>query len=208
MVQQNVWTISECLGEDIGLVQTNHPFTNQFLDLGARAQRLYHSSLIKYGEYVVIDSAFTSRQRMRVLVSELDQSGSLLMMLDLVLSSSMFMSTRESSVLRRRLPIQNPKSEKGSAEPLSSYRDVVDSMNLTWHLDEWSGSCSTLMSGDSVTLGVCIPIVNRLTLSLTLGGKCVCREVDLGFNLVDDYFHCEGGLKWCFINCCVRLVIL
>src|SRR5271167_3898240 len=46
--------------------KTNHPFKNRFLDLGARAQRLHHSSLVQYGEYVVIDSAFTSCMQIRV----------------------------------------------------------------------------------------------------------------------------------------------
>lgn len=62
----NVGTITETYGEDIGLVTTQYSFSNEFLDLNIRAKRLLHSSLIPFGEFVVIDSAYTSRQRMRL----------------------------------------------------------------------------------------------------------------------------------------------
>ena len=62
----NVGTITETYGEDIGLVMTQYPFSNEFLDLNIRAKRLLHSSLIRFGEFAIIDSAYTSRQRMRL----------------------------------------------------------------------------------------------------------------------------------------------
>jgi len=60
-----VGVIREALGEDIGLVETPFPFKNSLLDVNTTTQRLLHSSLLKFGEYLVIDSAFTSRQRVR-----------------------------------------------------------------------------------------------------------------------------------------------
>jgi hypothetical protein len=52
------------VGEDIGMVTIESPFSNDFLDLRCTAQKLYHSSLLTFGLFVVIDSAFTGRQRM------------------------------------------------------------------------------------------------------------------------------------------------
>jgi len=62
-----VGTIRDSLSEDIGLVETQHSFSNTLLDINATAQRLFHSNLLQFGDYVVMDSAFTSRQRMRFL---------------------------------------------------------------------------------------------------------------------------------------------
>ena len=61
----NVGVISEVLGEDIGLVETSVPFSNTLLDVNTTAKRLSRTSLIKFGQFLVIDSAFTSRQRVR-----------------------------------------------------------------------------------------------------------------------------------------------
>ena len=61
-----VGKITETCGEDIGLVTTECPFSNQLLDVDVHAKRLLHSSLIPFGQFVVIDSAYTSRQRMRL----------------------------------------------------------------------------------------------------------------------------------------------
>jgi hypothetical protein len=64
---RRVGTVTELLGEDIGLVSTNSPFSNQLLDFDARAKHLLHSSLLPFGEFaVVIDSADTSKQHMRL----------------------------------------------------------------------------------------------------------------------------------------------
>jgi len=60
-----VGVISEAFGEDIGLVETSFPFKNTLFDVNTTAQRLFHSSLLKFGQYFVIDSAFTSRQCVR-----------------------------------------------------------------------------------------------------------------------------------------------
>jgi hypothetical protein len=60
-----VGVIPEALGEDIGLVETPFSFSNTFLDVNTTAQKLLHSSLLKFGQYFVVDSAFTSRQRVR-----------------------------------------------------------------------------------------------------------------------------------------------
>src|SRR5947207_4129462 len=54
-----VGTIRASLSEDIGLVETPHSFSNTFLDIDATAQRLFHSNLLQYGDYVIMDSAFT-----------------------------------------------------------------------------------------------------------------------------------------------------
>ena len=61
-----VGLITETCGEDIGLVTTEYPFSNRFLDIDVQAKRLIHSSLLPFGQFVVIDSAYTSRQRMRL----------------------------------------------------------------------------------------------------------------------------------------------
>jgi hypothetical protein len=63
---RNVGTITEIYGEDVGLVTTQYSFSNELLDLNIHAKRLLHSSLIPFGEFAVIDSAYTSRQRMRL----------------------------------------------------------------------------------------------------------------------------------------------
>jgi hypothetical protein len=63
---QCVGTITDCLLEDIGLFTSTVPFLNHLLDINVTAKRLRHSSLISYGQWVVIDSAYTSKQRMRV----------------------------------------------------------------------------------------------------------------------------------------------
>ena len=60
-----VGVIREVFGEDVGLVETPFPFKNNLLDVNTTAQRLLHSSLLKFGQYLVMDSAFTSRQRVR-----------------------------------------------------------------------------------------------------------------------------------------------
>ena len=60
-----VGMITETLGDDIGLVETPVSFNNTFLDVNTTARRLLHSSLLKFGQYLVTDSAFTSRQRVR-----------------------------------------------------------------------------------------------------------------------------------------------
>jgi len=62
-----VGTIRASISKDIGLVETSHSFSNTFLDVDATAQRLFHSTLLRYGDYVIMDSAFTSRQHMRLL---------------------------------------------------------------------------------------------------------------------------------------------
>ena len=60
-----VGMITEAFGEDIGLVKTSAPFSNTLLDVDTAAKRLLHSSLLKFGQDLIIDSAFTSRQRVR-----------------------------------------------------------------------------------------------------------------------------------------------
>ena len=62
-----IGTIRDSRSEDIGLVETQHLFSNTLLDVDATAQRLFHSTLLRYGDFMVMDSAFTSRQRMRCL---------------------------------------------------------------------------------------------------------------------------------------------
>ena len=60
-----VGRIDETVSEDIGLVESFYPFSNELLDIDATAKQLLYSTLIKYGGYIMIDSAFTSRQTMR-----------------------------------------------------------------------------------------------------------------------------------------------
>ena len=50
--------------KNIGLVMSEYPFSNQFLDVQAKG--FLHFSLTPFGQFVVIDSAYTSRQRMRL----------------------------------------------------------------------------------------------------------------------------------------------
>jgi hypothetical protein len=63
--ETNVGVIEECVGEDIGLLKPNVPFSNQFFDEDVCARKSLQSSLVPYGDFVVIDSAFTGKQRMR-----------------------------------------------------------------------------------------------------------------------------------------------
>ena len=53
-----------CVGEDIGLAEAEYEFSNEFLELNATAKKLLHSSLLTFGQFVAIDSAYTGRQRM------------------------------------------------------------------------------------------------------------------------------------------------
>lgn len=62
---RKVGVITDTLGEDIGLVETSASFNNTLLDVNTTAQRLLHSSLLKFGQFLITDSAFTSRQRLR-----------------------------------------------------------------------------------------------------------------------------------------------
>jgi hypothetical protein len=61
---QKVGTWERRVGEDIGLVTSDYEFSNEFLDVGATATKLLHSALLTFGQFVVIDSAYTGRQRM------------------------------------------------------------------------------------------------------------------------------------------------
>ena len=62
---QNFGTIRDSRSGDIESVETQHSFSSTLLDIDATARRLYHSSLLLYGDFVVMDSAFTLSQRMR-----------------------------------------------------------------------------------------------------------------------------------------------
>jgi hypothetical protein len=61
---QNIGNWERCVGEDIGLAKAEYDFSNEFLDIGVTAKKLVHSSLLTFGQFVVIDSAYTGRQRM------------------------------------------------------------------------------------------------------------------------------------------------
>ena len=61
-----VGTVAETYGENIGLVTSEYPFSNQFLDVDVQAKGFLHYSLIPFGQFVVIDSAYASHQRMRL----------------------------------------------------------------------------------------------------------------------------------------------
>jgi hypothetical protein len=61
---QKIGEWKKCIGEDIGLAEAEYDFSNEFLDVGATAKKLLHSSLLTFGQFVVIDSAFTGQQRM------------------------------------------------------------------------------------------------------------------------------------------------
>lgn len=61
---QMVGTWERRLGEDIGLAKTDHEFSNEFLDIDVTTTKLLPSSLLTFGQFVVIDSAYTGRQRM------------------------------------------------------------------------------------------------------------------------------------------------
>src|SRR5437764_10674785 len=54
---QRVGLLEDGVGEDIGMVTIEVPFSNEFLDLRCTAQKLYHSSLLTFGLFVVTDSA-------------------------------------------------------------------------------------------------------------------------------------------------------
>jgi len=64
---KHIGTIKETYDQDIGLVATlrPYPFSNRCLDINVLAQKL-HSSEIAFGSFTVIDSSYTSRQRMRL----------------------------------------------------------------------------------------------------------------------------------------------
>jgi hypothetical protein len=62
-----VGRVEKTVSEDVGMVDSAFPFTNELLDIKASAQKLYHSSLLRYGDWIVLDSAFTSKQKMRCL---------------------------------------------------------------------------------------------------------------------------------------------
>jgi hypothetical protein len=63
---QYTGTITASLGEDIGLFNPAVPFSNRFFNINITAKTLLHSSLIPFGQFVVIGSAYTSKQRMRL----------------------------------------------------------------------------------------------------------------------------------------------
>lgn len=55
-----VGVITELSHEDIGLVETSVPFNKTLLNINTTAQRSLYSSLLKFGQYFVVDSVFTS----------------------------------------------------------------------------------------------------------------------------------------------------
>jgi hypothetical protein len=59
-----VGRIEETLGDDIALVQSPFSFSNGVLDLNATAQTLKRADEFVEGDYFVLDSAFTGRQRL------------------------------------------------------------------------------------------------------------------------------------------------
>ena len=61
---RRVGTVTELLGEGIVLVTTNYPFLESIIGRNVSAKHLLHSSFLPFGGFVVIDSAYTSKQRM------------------------------------------------------------------------------------------------------------------------------------------------
>jgi len=63
----NIATVVDRIGEDVGMVDCSCPYTNDLPELQSKAKSLYHSSRLRYNQFVVIDSCFTGVQTLRVL---------------------------------------------------------------------------------------------------------------------------------------------
>jgi hypothetical protein len=63
---QQVGVVDETYGDDMALVKSGVRFNNEFLDIDGIAKQLMAASTFKYGEFFLIDSAFTGKQRLRV----------------------------------------------------------------------------------------------------------------------------------------------
>jgi hypothetical protein len=61
---QEVGIIDEKLGDDIALVKSQLPFSNDFLDLEQKAKMLMKASDSQWGSFFFIDSAFTGKQKL------------------------------------------------------------------------------------------------------------------------------------------------
>jgi len=60
-----VGIINEIIGEDVALVESSVPFSNNLLDVGTRAKELCPASQFRFGDWFVIDAAFTGRQLLK-----------------------------------------------------------------------------------------------------------------------------------------------
>jgi hypothetical protein len=60
-----VGKLKETYGDDIVLVEATQPFSNKLLEVDAEAQRFIHSDLLEFGDFLVMDSAFTGKQKLR-----------------------------------------------------------------------------------------------------------------------------------------------
>ena len=61
---QEVGIINEKLGDDIALVNSQVPFSNEFLELEGKAKMLMKAEDIEWGSFFYIDSAFTGKQKL------------------------------------------------------------------------------------------------------------------------------------------------
>jgi len=62
---RKIGDLKETLGDDIGLVESDERFSNEFLDIDTKAKEFLRAQDIKYGDVFVLDSAFTGRQTLR-----------------------------------------------------------------------------------------------------------------------------------------------
>jgi hypothetical protein len=60
-----VGELKETYGDDIALVETTQPVSNKLLEVDTEAQRFIHSDLLEFGDFLVMDSAFTGKQKLR-----------------------------------------------------------------------------------------------------------------------------------------------
>jgi hypothetical protein len=61
---QEVGIINEKLGDDIALVNSQVPFSNDFLNLEGKAKMLMKAEDVQWGSFFYIDSAFTGKQKL------------------------------------------------------------------------------------------------------------------------------------------------
>jgi len=61
----SVGIINEIIGEDVALVESSVPFSNNLLDVETRAKELCPASKFRFGDWFVLDSVFTGRQLLK-----------------------------------------------------------------------------------------------------------------------------------------------
>jgi hypothetical protein len=120
--------------------RTDYPFSNKFLDIDVQAKRLIHSSLLEFGEVVVIDSAYTSRQRMRLLGLRTGEKRPPQVAQAHSLNLNMLSSSKEYFLLKVPLSTVNPKIGMVSVAYQSYTRVYRFKINRRSRVENWWGS--------------------------------------------------------------------